>query len=177
MSSKKLLEQCQKLEKLWGHVLTGNCTEYSSITYSPLSQHYWLCGWWCWHFWLWCCRHSAAARGQLVHQGDGPPWEAADRPHMDVRHQGEIVLILCNIPASIWDSAPRDHTDPLSVSVCGSCWDHLGSATHPAPSQLAKHSAICKQMHITDWTFILVLFPISDPPENVQFFAYHMNSF
>ena len=24
MSSKKLLEQCQKLEKLWGHVLTGN---------------------------------------------------------------------------------------------------------------------------------------------------------
>ena len=23
MSSKKLLEQCQKLEKLWGHVLTG----------------------------------------------------------------------------------------------------------------------------------------------------------
>ena len=26
MSSKKLLEQCQKLEKLWGHVLTGSFT-------------------------------------------------------------------------------------------------------------------------------------------------------
>ena len=27
MSSKKLLEQCQKLEKLWGHVLTGSFTQ------------------------------------------------------------------------------------------------------------------------------------------------------
>ena len=28
MSSKKLLEQCQKLEKLWGHVLTGSSTAH-----------------------------------------------------------------------------------------------------------------------------------------------------
>ena len=33
MSSKKLLEQCQKLEKLWGHVLTGSFTR--DITLSP----------------------------------------------------------------------------------------------------------------------------------------------
>ena len=34
MSSKKLLEQCQKLEKLWGHVLTGSFTQ-NNIPLSP----------------------------------------------------------------------------------------------------------------------------------------------
>ena len=32
MSSKKLLEQCQKLEKLWGHVLTGSFTRDTPLS-------------------------------------------------------------------------------------------------------------------------------------------------
>ena len=35
MSSKKLLEQCQKLEKLWGHVLTGKYS-YFGIQHDSL---------------------------------------------------------------------------------------------------------------------------------------------
>ena len=49
MSSKKLLEQCQKLEKLWGHVLTGKYhvkifhLQYTEKYLSPLkylADHY-----------------------------------------------------------------------------------------------------------------------------------------
>ena len=37
MSSKKLLEQCQKLEKLWGHVLTGSFTQNNNIPLTDLT--------------------------------------------------------------------------------------------------------------------------------------------
>ena len=49
MSSKKLLEQCQKLEKLWGHVLTGKYhvkifhlqyQEIMLLTIRHLADHY-----------------------------------------------------------------------------------------------------------------------------------------
>ena len=43
MSSKKLLEQCQKLEKLWGHVLTGNyaaSTQPATAATREITQKY-----------------------------------------------------------------------------------------------------------------------------------------
>ena len=43
MSSKKLLEQCQKLEKLWGHVLTGNyaaSNQQATATTREITQKY-----------------------------------------------------------------------------------------------------------------------------------------
>ena len=43
MSSKKLLEQCQKLEKLWGHVLTGNyaaSNQPATATTREITQKY-----------------------------------------------------------------------------------------------------------------------------------------
>ena len=81
MSSKKLLEQCQKLEKLWGHVLTGSFTQ-NNIPLTVLTLMF-VC----------LCRDSAVTRRQLVHQGDWPPGETADRSHMDVRHKGKITII------------------------------------------------------------------------------------
>merc|ERR1719400_2805469 len=38
MSSKKLLEQCQKLEKLWGHVLTGTLQLHSDNWYTKVTD-------------------------------------------------------------------------------------------------------------------------------------------
>ena len=38
MSSKKLLEQCQKLEKLWGHVLTSTLPLHADNWYNKVTD-------------------------------------------------------------------------------------------------------------------------------------------
>ena len=74
MSSKKLLEQCQKLEKLWGHVLTGKyfyfgTQHYKALQSASLQQDY------SWKYksqtnFHQFCRDSPAALRELVPQGD-----------------------------------------------------------------------------------------------------------
>ena len=99
MSSKKLLEQCQKLEKLWGHVLTGNyaaSNQPATATTREITQKYpsqttilsYIPNLSTFHKKYF--RHAAAPRWELVHEGDGPAGEAADGPHLDVGHQGNF---------------------------------------------------------------------------------------